>query len=173
MLNVHAALECYEAREISNIGFEHSSANLADGLTKEMMQKGLFELIHNHRLVVECKQWTIRWLRHNLVFTRARMSTFDNTLLPNALERYSWALFSNHHHHISRLRRTHTLTGWKPWNLNEIMWSTPNKAREQSLLNRKARAYTNSKFDSRNPHDRLQLGSRGWSNSLRQLEIIF
>ena len=60
MLDIHAAREGYKKREISNIGFVRSSANLADGLTKEKMQKDLFHLLKSGKHIVQYEQWILR-----------------------------------------------------------------------------------------------------------------
>ena len=44
MLDVHDTREGNKAKEISNIVFVRSSENLADGLTKEKVQKSLLKL---------------------------------------------------------------------------------------------------------------------------------
>ena len=60
MLDIHAAREGYRTREISNIGFVRSSSNLADGLTKEKMQKALFQLLQTGKHKIQCDQWILR-----------------------------------------------------------------------------------------------------------------
>ena len=60
MLDIHDASEGLKAKEISDIGFVRSSDNLADGLTKEKMQKSLFNLVKNGRHSIDCEQWILR-----------------------------------------------------------------------------------------------------------------
>ena len=60
MLDIHAARQAYQAKEISNIGFVRSSDNLADGLTKQKMQAELFKLLQHAKHTVKCEQWIIR-----------------------------------------------------------------------------------------------------------------
>ena len=60
MLDVYAARQRYNAREISNIGFVPSNHSLADGQTKPKMQYALLDLLSTglHNFIVE--QWIIR-----------------------------------------------------------------------------------------------------------------
>ena len=60
MLDVHAARECYKTKEISNIGFVLSSENLADGLSKENMQKSLLNLLKCGQHSINCERWILR-----------------------------------------------------------------------------------------------------------------
>ena len=60
MLEIHASRESYKAKEISNIGFVRSSDNSANRITKQKMQKSLFNLVENGRHSINCEQWIIR-----------------------------------------------------------------------------------------------------------------
>ena len=60
MLHIHSAREAYKSKEISNIGFVRSSDDLADGLTKEKMQKALFVLLQEGKHEFLCEQRIIR-----------------------------------------------------------------------------------------------------------------
>ena len=60
MLDVHATREGYKSKETSNIGFVRSSENPADGLTKQKMQKSLFNVLKTGKHSINCEQWILR-----------------------------------------------------------------------------------------------------------------
>ena len=60
MLDIRAAREAYQAKDIPNIGFVRSGDNLADGLTKKNMRKALLELLKYGKHEVKCEKWMIR-----------------------------------------------------------------------------------------------------------------
>ena len=76
MLDIRAAREAYQAREISNIGFVRSSDNLGDCLTKKNMQKALLQLLKNAKHEVKFEQWIIRLITCRLVL---RLSVGNQT----------------------------------------------------------------------------------------------
>eukprot|EP00171_Calliarthron_tuberculosum_P006992 IDg6992t1 len=60
MIDIAAAREAYKTREISNIGHVPSANNLADGLTKRMLQASLLKLLYTGKLTIEVTQWILR-----------------------------------------------------------------------------------------------------------------
>ena len=60
LLDIRAAREGYENRDVSNIRLARSSANLADGLTEEEMQIEFFHLLKSAKHIVDCEQWILR-----------------------------------------------------------------------------------------------------------------
>ena len=60
MLDIAAAREGFRDKIISDIGFVRSLKNLADGLTKQMKQTMLREVIRTGNFQVEPEQWIIR-----------------------------------------------------------------------------------------------------------------
>ena len=60
MLDIRAAHQAYQAKEISNIEFVRSSANMADGLTKEKMQANLYNQLQCSKHTVPSVQWIMR-----------------------------------------------------------------------------------------------------------------
>jgi len=60
MLDIAAAREGFKSKVISDIGFVRSSNNIADGLTKSMIQAALYQVLSSGRLHVLPEQWIIR-----------------------------------------------------------------------------------------------------------------
>lgn len=60
MLDIAAAREGFKDELISNIGLVRSKHNIADGLTKEMNQSALRNILETGQLKIECNQWIIR-----------------------------------------------------------------------------------------------------------------
>ena len=60
MIDVASAREAYQAKEIDNIGFVRSDANLADGLTKSNKQSSLYELLVTAKHEPTIAQWIMR-----------------------------------------------------------------------------------------------------------------
>ena len=60
ILDIAAAKEGFESKDISDIGFVRSNCNLADGLTKRMKQASLLELMKTCKLSIRPEQWIVR-----------------------------------------------------------------------------------------------------------------
>ena len=60
MLDIAAAREGFRDRVISDIGFVRSHDNVADGLTKQMSQAVLKNVISSGTLAVRPVQWIVR-----------------------------------------------------------------------------------------------------------------
>jgi hypothetical protein len=59
MIDVAAAKQAYDRKDISDIGFIRSMHNLADGLTKRGSCKNLLEALHTGEIVHPFEQWVI------------------------------------------------------------------------------------------------------------------
>lgn len=60
MLDVVSAGEEFKGGEISNIGFIRSDYNLAGGLTKQMNQAKLKNVLTTGKLSIKVEQWIVR-----------------------------------------------------------------------------------------------------------------
>ena len=60
MLDIYAAREAYNSKEISKIYFIRSGYNLADGLTKPYMQPSLLSLLKILTHKIDAKRWIVR-----------------------------------------------------------------------------------------------------------------
>ena len=60
MHDIYAARQAYKEQEISNTDFVRSSYNLADGLSKPMLQAALCQLLTTAYHDSKVEQWIIR-----------------------------------------------------------------------------------------------------------------
>ena len=64
MLDIHTAMQEYQAQEISNIGFVRSENNIADRLTKSKKQAALLNILSTGRCSINCERWIFRDKSH-------------------------------------------------------------------------------------------------------------